>query len=276
MGNVSVDLENVGKELVDKIANAIGILYDPLGIKSSERNFTKKIYEEIANNNDMSIEEKVMLLNEYKFLIKKSKNRKEVLQKVYAYLEESARPNEIEDGWLLDYWDRIGNVADSMYRDIWARILAEEANCPSTVSRRLMFNLSLMSKRDAENFLNLTRFCFFDKESDLVYPIVFIRDEQTSYEKSGITTEKMYELEQFSLVETNYESGFAFNNKKTLMYTNHYIELKSNRTNIGNVRLTDDGQVLFKIIEKRNNEQILSFTLQKLQYQGCEINVVNK
>ena len=261
MGKVGIDLGDAGKELVDKIANALGILYDPLGIKSSERDFTKKMYAEIADNNNLTIEEKMLLVNEYKFLIKKSKNRKEILQNVYVHLEELARPQEIEDSWLLDYWDRIGNVADPIYRDIWARILVEEANCPNTVSRRLMFNLSLMGKRDAENFLNLSRFCFFDKESDLVYPIVFIRDEQTSYKKSGITTEKMYELEQFSLVETNYESGFAFNSQKKLMYTNHYIEFKSNRTNIGNVRLTDDGQMLFKIIEKRNNDQILSFTL---------------
>lgn len=274
--NINFELGEAGKALVEKVANAVGVIYDPTGVKEGEREFSKIILEDIARNEGLSIEEKVLALNEFKFCVAKNKNRKEVIQKAQGYLLETASPREISDSWIMTYWEKIGNAAELEFQEMWARVLAQEANYPNTVSKRLMYNLALMGKQDAENFLNLTRFCFYDKSADLVHPIIFIRENSVAYADSRITTERLRELEQFGLIEINYETGFSFKKKKILRYMNSYIEVSAPRIHVGNVRLTEDGQTLFKIVEKQNHEQIMQFTIQKLEAHGCEVKLIRK
>lgn len=88
------------------------------------------------------------------------------------------------------------------------------------------------------------------------------------------TEDRMHgSLEGFNLIETNYDRGFIFKNKKPLMYTNHYIELRTSKIYAGDVRLTEDGQALFKLIKKENDNQILEYTIQLLEYHGVEVKV---
>lgn len=273
---INLKLGKVGKLLVEKIAGAIGILYDSHGFKEGDRTFSKMMVEKIMQDESLSVEEKAFVWNEYKYNITKNKNRKDILEKAQPHLTESANPNEMSDDWILDYWEKIGKIVMEEFQELWARLLAEEANYPGTVSKRLLHNMFLMSKQDVENFMNLTRFCFFDKKEDMIHPIIFIKEDSVAYKRTRVTTEVLRELEQFSLIEVDYTTGFSFHNKKDLMYTNHYIELKASRIFVGNVRLTADGQKLFKIVDKRNNDQILSYTIQKLQYHGCDVKVISK
>lgn len=273
---INLKLGKVGKLLVEKIAGAIGILYDSHGVKEGDRIFSKMMVEKIMQDESLTAEEKALVWNEYKYNIKKNKNRKDILEKTQPHLKESANPSEMSDDWILDYWEKIGKIVMEEFQELWARLLAEEANYPGTVSKRLLHNMFLMSKQDVENFMNLTRFCFFDKKEDMVHPIIFIKEDSVAYAGTRVTTEVLRELEQFSLIEVDYATGFSFHNKKELMYTNHYIELKAPRIFVGNVRLTADGQKLFKIVDKRNNDQILSYTIQKLQYHKCDVRVMSK
>lgn len=273
---VNIQLGEAGKSLIEKVANAVGILYDPRGFKESERTFSKMMVEEIARDETLSMEEKTLAWNEYKFNIVKNKNRREILEKAQPHLSETANPSGISDDWILDYWEKIGKIVMEEFQELWGRLLAEEANYPGTVSKRLLHNMFLMSEQDVENFMNLTRFCFFGKTEDMVHPIIFIRENSAAYANSKITTEVLRELEQFSLIDVDYEAGFSFHKKKDLMYTNHYIELEAPRIFVGNVRLTADGQKLFRLVDKRNNEQILAYTLQKLEYYGCDVKVMSK
>lgn len=273
---INLGLDKTGKKLVEKIAGAIGILYDSHGLKESERIFSKMMAEKIMEDASLSNEEKAFVWNEFKYIIAKNKNRKTILEKAQYHLKENANPNEMSDDWIFEYWEKIGKIVMEDFQELWGRLLAEEANYPGTVSKRLLHNMFLMSKQDVENFMNLTRFCFFDKKADMVHPIIFIKDNSAAYANSKITTEVLRELEQFSLIEVDYAAGFSFHNKKDLMYTNHYIKLNASRIFVGNVRLTADGQKLFKIVDKRNNDQILAYTIQKLQYHGCDVKVISK
>ena len=81
------------------------------------------------------------------------------------------------------------------------------------------------------------------------------------------------ELELFSLIETNYETGFAFEKKKVFTYQNRIIEVKKDRIEAGNVKLTEDGQRLYKIIGKRERSEIFEYTIERLQYRDCSIKI---
>ena len=259
--NVTANLSESVKILIEKISNAVGILYDPLGIKRGKRAFVDSLYSNIINDNTLSWQEKAAIINECILVLKKSKNRSDIINKAIPLVNQNANPRGIDDSWILNFLDKSGTVSEEDMQIIWSRILAEEANEPNTVSKRLLHNLALMSKKDALNFINLSKFCFFDKKANLVHPIIFIKDFPRLYADWNITTKILNELDQFFLIETNYDNNFIFKERKELIYTNCFIEVYSKKINVGNVRFTEDGQVLFQMIDKLNEYKILEFII---------------
>lgn len=264
-------MKEINEKLIEKISEAVGVICDPYGLKKGQREFTRILIERTANREDISLEEQMDIIQEYRFLLSKNKNRRTILKKAYEHLNDDAEPSEIDNSWIFNFWDKSGTISDEKLQDIWAKVLASEVNNPYSISKRLLHNLSLMSNRDAENFSNLARFCFDDYKDDIAHPLIFIKDHSRIYAKSRITTNMLKELELFSLIETNYETGFAFEKKKVFTYKNHIIEVEKDRIDAGNVRLTEDGQRLYKIIGKREHIQILEYTHERLEYRGCNI-----
>lgn len=231
-----------------------------------------KVVNNMADDDNISYEKRLLFCSQL-FERRKIKNVSEIIKKALNEIEDDVKTKDIDEDWLLDYFDKASCITSGMFQDLWAKILSEEIKEPNTISRRLLHNLYLMNKNDAQNFLELSRFCFYDRYEDLVHPLIYIRGHEKEYAKSRITTEILKEMEQFSLIETNYDTGFAFTNKKTLIYTNHCIVIKAPIIPAGNVRLTKDGQRLFKIIDKMNSNQILEYTISRLQYENCTVEI---
>lgn len=59
----------------------------------------------------------------------------------------SASPEDIEDDWLGFAFEYIGGVSDDMVQELWAKLLAQEANHPGRVSKRAVTKLALMDRR---------------------------------------------------------------------------------------------------------------------------------
>ncbi len=266
-------MKEINEKLIEKISEAVGIIYDPYGLKKGQREFTKVLYEKTANRDDLSLEEQMALIQEYKFLLSKNKNRGTIVKKAYEHLKDTAEPNAVDNSWIFNFWDKAGTISDDTLQDIWGKILANQVNEPNSISKRLLHNLSLMSKQDAENFSNLARFCFDDYKDDIAHPLIFIKDHSKTYANSRITTNMLKELELFSLIETNYETGFAFEKKKILRYQNQIVEIEKDRIEAGNVRLTEDGQRLYRIIGKKERNDIFDYTIERLQYNNCDVKI---
>lgn len=268
--------EELIKGIIEKFSKACCYFDDPHEIKKLLNNELQVVISQISND------DKISYANKLNFLAnaldaRKAKNMVDVVKLALPYINQTANPQELDDDWVTDYFDKVSKIQTEDLKFIWCKILAEEINNPNSVSKRLLHNLFLMSRGSAEKFLNLSRFCFYDRNSSVVHPIIFIRGHQNFYSQYQITTETLKELENLFLIEMNYESGFVFKNKIYLMYTNHYIDLISNETsnNIpsGNVRFTSDGQALFKMIEKQNSNTVFDYTIQKLLNRNCTVHV---
>lgn len=262
------DISGVANNLIDKISQAIGWVANIQTDKKKARNlFIKEI-----ENSDLSPLDKASRIAMNRKIIKEYCNQTNIVQNALKDLEKSARPDLMDEDWVAQFMDKARLVSNEEFQIIWGRILAEEANQPNTISKRLLHNLSLMTSEDANNFLNLGRFCFLDKNNQIFHPIIYIKKHASDYANSNINTNMLNDLEQFSLIETNYDAGFVFYRKKVLVYCNTVIEVKGNRIPVGNVKLTSDGQKLMRLISKKDNSQILEYTIEKLQYFGSEIN----
>lgn len=261
----------IKNKLIEKFSNAVGMLYDPKGIKKGEREFTEVFFKQTAERDDLSIDEKMALIQEYKFLISRNNNKKAIIQRSESYLKETANPGALDNSWILTFWEKSATITDDFLQDIWGQVLAQEVNAPKTISKRLLHNLSLMSVSDARNFMNLARFCFDDIKDGSGHPLLYIKEHAHTYSRSRITTNILKELELFSLIEVNYEPGFVYEQKKILKYKTHTIEIESAKIKAGNVRLTEDGQQLYRVVCKRENEQIFEYTIELLQYMGYDV-----
>lgn len=108
----------------------------------------------------------------------------------------------------------------------------------------------------------------------------YTRDPYGIKKLAANKTEVLKELETLCLIELNYDSGFVFKKPMYLMYTNHYVDIKANNSSgripAGNVRFTADGQELFKFIEKKNNDRILEYSVQKWQNYDCSVNIIRR
>lgn len=58
----------------------------------------------------------------------------------------SASPEDIEDDWLGFAFQYIGGVTDDLVQELWAKLLAQEANRPGRVSKRAITKLALLDR----------------------------------------------------------------------------------------------------------------------------------
>ncbi len=264
-------LSDIANNLINRLAEAVGwIVTHPTPKRIAEDTYI----EEIRNSNLNPIT-KAAAISSARKTIKEYSNQKNIVQHALSQLRDDANPHNVSDDWYLQFMDKARLISDSELQIIWGHILAEEVNSPGTVSKKLLHNLSLMSNSDAENFLNISRFCFWDKKDRITHPILYIKEHSGHYADYNITTSILNELSSFSLLETNYDTGFAFSKKKLLIYQNHMLELKADRIPVGNIRFTPDGQKLFNIITKHNNYKILEFTIEVLRDKGCSVNIID-
>lgn len=267
---------HLGEMLVEKISNAVGELYDPYGIKKARKDFVGKVLDGVSKDSTLSHCDKIAIEREISLMLKKNQNRTKIVENSVEYFKDTAKPDMIDDAWVFNFWDKAGTVSDEVFQDLWSRILAEEINEPNSISKRLLHNLSLMSANDANNFITLARFCFLDGKDNLAHPIIFMKEDADFYSFCGLSSYVLKELEQFCLIETNYDTGFKFKNKKVLLYQTTILEVIAPRIPAGNVRLTSDGQKLFAIVNKYQNSKILERTIEKFEYHKCEVNRSNK
>jgi len=133
-----------------------------------------------------------------------------IVAQAVPMLEGSARPEGVEDDWIINFFNHARHIGDKEMQTLWARLLAGEATEPGSFSKRTVNMLRPLDKREAEVFAN---FCRFVWQIDgyamcLVYETESSYLEPTLYVKSGITYDELSHLNSIGLTTLNTNSGF--------------------------------------------------------------------
>ena len=99
----------------------------------------------------------------------------DIIAQAVPDVNEEAKPDAMENDWIANFFDKCRLVSDSEMQSLWARVLAGEANAPSTYSKRTVNLLSDFDKSDAELF---TKLCGFGWMIRNVVPLVFDEDAE--------------------------------------------------------------------------------------------------
>jgi Protein of unknown function (DUF2806) len=137
---------------------------------------------------------------------KKQSNIESITQKALPAINNDARPQEIEDDWIINFFDKCRLISDEQMQNLWAKVLAGQANSPGHFSKQTVNLLASLEKADAELFRTLCSFVWYLGEEPILMIFDFnATDDVKIYAKAGIDSRTLQHLETIGLV------GFAAN-----------------------------------------------------------------
>lgn len=235
--------------LIEKISDATGVIYEPTRIRrkakaEADASKTKALI-------DLEIEEiqKRALNRLVTEEIKKQENIENITEKSFSSLDENAKPENIEDDWISNFFDKCKLISDDEMQTVWSQILAGEANQPGTFSKRTIELMSTIDKSDAILFNEFCKFCWYFGG----YQPLIIDYNNDIFKKYNIKFETLQHLSELGLISFNHLSGFNKIAKVETLDIGYYgrilrIDFKNSKTiKSGFVNLTKIGKDIAKV-----------------------------
>jgi len=137
------DLTKPATVLIEKISEAIGGIFRPHQIRriaeaEAEASRIKTVSEiEITDLQRRAIQ------RFFSEEAKKQQNIESITAMALPQLAEHASPENIEDDWITNFFDKCRLISDLDMQTLWSRLLSGEANSPGRFSKRTI-NVSLL------------------------------------------------------------------------------------------------------------------------------------
>jgi hypothetical protein len=191
------DLSKPATTLVEKISDAIGGIARPWQIvRVAEAEAEAEKIRAAAQIEISDLQRRAIL----RFLAEEAKrqnNIESITAKALPDVAQEARPQEIEDDWLSNFFDKCRLISDEEMQTLWARILAGEANSPGAFSKRTINLLSSLDKADAMFFSNLVGFAFRIRRE--IVPLIYNYSDAI-YTRLGIHFDSLKHLMSIGLI----------------------------------------------------------------------------
>lgn len=249
------DLSKPATVLIEKISGAIGGIFKPwqiIRVAKAEAEAERIRAESEIQITDLHRRAFLRFLEEE---AKKQSNIESITQEALPLLEDQSSPENVEDDWITNFFDKCRIISDRDMKQIWSRILAGEANSPGTFSKRTVNLLGDLDKRDAEL---LTHLCGFTWSIDGAKPLVFDTGDSI-YNEHGISFVSLSHLESLGLIRFDSLAGFQMTGLPKLVAANYYgrrvvLTLPKdfgNDLKLGKVLLSRTGQELARVCDAR-------------------------
>ena len=205
-------LSKVGLRLLD-------VIYNVYGVPRRIQNETKARIASLRriNESDLPDEQKQQLAFRHYVKADEQKNMVSVVERAIPQLTENAKPEDVEPDWYRHFFSRQCHVSDSQMQEIWARILAGEANHPGSFSRRTLSILSDLDKAEAEIFAELCRFAW-DVNGTLTPLVMKDVNNRPMYTRHSITFQSITHFQTIGLLQFDHLSPFVFSSDCSPIY----------------------------------------------------------
>ena len=253
----SISLLNLGKlskpadTLIKKVSNAVGVLFEARQIKRVAKAKAEAARIQAQSEIEITDLHRRAARRWIEEEAQRQKNMEDITAKALPELDENAKPDSIEDDWIVNFFDKSRIVSDNQMQGLWSRVLAGEANSPGTYSKRTVNFLSGLDKAEADLF---TKLCGFGWMIGGIVPLVF--DESAEiYNRYGIQFRTLINLQSIGLIQFDGLVGFkriGFPKNIDTYYYGRKLHLNlhndsDNELKIGKVLLTRIGQELAPI-----------------------------
>lgn len=185
------------KKRLEQFKNTLDMIkeYKEKGLITSDMSYSINGIEKNASLNlvdERAI--KSLVLEE----INKQINIESIARKCLDYIDTDFVPQEeIDDDWLYTFRDSVKNISSEELQSIWAKLLANEIQSPSTYSLRTLDTLKNMSSHEAEKFKQFIKLTITDTKHTNRITI----DNLDILSKYGINYIDILLLEEIGLIQ---------------------------------------------------------------------------
>lgn len=258
--------------LIEKISAAIAGLYEPYQIvRVAHAEATVEKIRAEAQIEVTDLQRRAML----RFVAeeaKKQSNIETITRKALPDVTEQAKPEQLEDDWITNFFDKCRLISDDDMQILWARILAGEANSPGSFSKRAVNLLASLDKSDAVLFSKL---CSFGFQIGEVVPLIYDTEHEI-YIGNGISFMALSHLESIGLVHFDSLAGYRhirLPQKGFVYYFGKQVWVEfpkpdNNDLDVGYVLLTQAGQQLAPICGAQSREGFVDYVREKWRSLG--------
>jgi len=275
-GNSIINLNDLAKPatvLIEKISNAVGVLYEPRRIKrKAEAEAEAKKIKALAGIELSEIQQRGI----ERFVqqeARKQENIESITAQAAHQLPPDAQTDDLEEDWLSHFFDRCEKVSDKEMQSLWSRLLAGEATKPGTYSKRTVDFVASMDKKDAELF---TRFCQFTWMVAGPVPLIFDNKDEI-YKKNGIDFAALKHLDSIGLISFESVSGYRVTGQSKYSHVFYFglptlVEhenAQDNELKLGQALFTQAGRELVTVCGAQRNQEFYEYAIRKLAEQGA-------
>lgn len=257
--------------LIQKISDAVGGLYKPYQIRRvAKAEAEAEIIKEQAQIKITNLQRRALA----RFVTeeaKKQDNIESITEKAIPQLTESSTPQDMENDWIMNFFDKCRIVSDEDMQLLWAKVLAGEANTPGTYSKRTVNSLGSLDKTDAQLFTNLCSFVWLIPTAT---PVIY--DELALiYNDQQINFDTLSHLDDIGLISFEGLSGYKKIKLPQHIDISYYgtalrVEFKNpenNELETGKVILTNIGHELARICSSKPIDGFLDYVIERLSKQ---------
>ena len=270
------ELSKPATVLVEKICDAVGCIFRPYQVRrmaKAEGDAAKILASSEIEITELHQRAMLRWLDEE---AARQQNIEAITSKAIPDIEEDAKPNEIEDDWLTNFFDRSRLVSNEEMQALWGRILAGEANSPGRFSKRTIDFLGTLDKREAHMFSTL---CRFNLEFAGPTPII-AKPHDEVYKSVGLTYGILMHLSDIGLIGFNPLTGYSalLEVPSGMSYGGHRFKLRrlgvsEQKLQIGAVVLTRVGEDLASICEAEPVPGFVEYLKEYFEDQALECKI---
>ncbi len=196
--------------LIEKVSNAIGRHFDPSQtLRMAEAEAKAQHIRRVAEAHT-DVEVAGLLQRAANRLaheeVAKQRNIESIVTLALPHLNDDADPVTMEDDWVTTFFQRCSTVSDEQMHQLWARILAGEANRQGSFSRATVNLVANLESSDVQVFQNLCDFAW-DAIGGSGYRVLVFDLTDEIYTDHGMNYYYANQLEDLGLI--NY-SGFGY------------------------------------------------------------------
>lgn len=222
MANITLfgDLGKPATALIEKISEAIGAGFKPFQIKRIAKAEAEADKIKAISQLEISDLQKRALTRFVSEETIKQENMEDIIELALPNLSETAKPKNIENDWIMKFFDNCKYISDDEMQKLWASILVGEANKPGSFSKRTINFMGSLDKKDAVLFTKLCKFnwIIWDKGIPTNFPLVFDKHAEI-FKINGFDNAAFFHLSSIGLFDaavTRWQ--LTFNQKKVNLY----------------------------------------------------------
>jgi len=257
--------------LVEKIDNAMGGLFLPWQKCRIAKADAKIALMQTETKIKISGLERRALSRFVKEEAKKQENIEEITRLALPQVEEGARPQDVDDDWIMNFFEKCRIISNENMQRLWAKVLAGEANNPGAFSKRTIGLLSEMSQNDALIFCNLCSFCL-----DVCGTALFIYPPyKIVYYDNGINESSTKHLHSLGLIHYDLWGGArkdGLPQKFEIKYFDRrigisFLDNSDHTLDLGVATLTQAGLELFSLCPTSSIDGFIDIVIRNLLVQ---------